>query len=94
MDKSDPTAYFARMTADLPKRYQARLNKPSAYKVTVLPTVSRERALHGRMNGRLDEVAAATFPKGHTKSANAPRSKVTGISAGGHVLGASYEDTH
>lgn len=93
MSKSDPAAYFERMTADLPARYKKRLNTPSAYKVKVLPTVSRNSALHGRMNGKMDEIAAATFPKGHNKSANAPRSKVTGISAGGHIAGATWEDT-
>lgn len=73
------------------QRTQALRNM--GYKVTVLPTVSRGAALSSRsMNGRIEEVEAALMPRSANKSANAGRSKVTGISAGGDILGASYED--
>lgn len=58
-----------------------------------LPKATRSRALSSKtMNGRIEDLAAVTMPRSANKRVGIPRSKVTGVSAGSNVHGASYED--
>lgn len=58
-----------------------------------LPKVTRGKALSDpNMNGRITEVAAVTMPRSANQRAATPRSKVTGVTSGSNIHGASYED--